>query len=168
MDGLPFVAAAGGAFVSVVILRWAFCRYNIRGRRLLGGIAVAGALYVGCLVYFALGFLFVMIRPDHSQEVWTALRLGFRTSGSIILLTTLAASRPFWKPIEPAAPHKTGGNVRERLLKARADLEARIEQVRSSPLNYRGGLPETDVILEELADNLSQIDAALATPEQKN
>lgn len=170
MDDLPYLAVVGGGAVSVVLARWAFRRYDLGGRRLLGGLVVVGAVYVGCLIYFVLGFLFVMVRPDQTHEIWAALGHGLRSCGFLMLAATMAACTSFRARSKPAAPpRKPEGNVRQHLLQARGDLEARIERVRSSPvMNYRGGVAETDLIVEQLADKISEIDAVLTAPEQKN
>jgi hypothetical protein len=53
-------------------------------------------------------------------------------------------------------------------LKARGDIQRRIENLKTSPvLNYRGGIPEPDLIIEELTEKLKEIEAALATLETK-
>jgi hypothetical protein len=167
MNDLSYLAAVAGGLGAAVIIRWAFRRYAIGGsRRLLGGVVIAGASYVGLVIYFAAGFVFVMIHPDQSQKIWAALGHGLRSSGHIVLFIAIIAGALFRIRATPAPPKEPEGNVRERLLKARADLEARIEQVQSSPvMNYRGGVPETDIIVEELAESLKEIDAALAAPE---
>jgi hypothetical protein len=59
------------------------------------------------------------------------------------------------RPVEP-----TAGGVREQ---ARADIQQRIEDLQGSPvLNYRGGIPEPDLIIEGLREKLSEIDDALS------
>jgi hypothetical protein len=54
-------------------------------------------------------------------------------------------------------------------LDARTDIQQRIEVLQSSPvLSYRGGIPEPDILIEELTENLGEIESALATPEPDN
>jgi hypothetical protein len=58
------------------------------------------------------------------------------------------------------------GSVRQRLLNARAEILRHIESLKSSPVNdYRGGIPEPDILIKGLIDNLKEIDSALATLE---
>jgi hypothetical protein len=167
MNDLSYLAAVVGGLGAAVVIRWAFRRYAIGGsRRLLGGVITAGASYVGLVIYFAAGFVFVMIHPDQSQKIWAALGHGLRSSGHIVLFIAIIAAALFRVRAKPTPNKEPEPDVRRRLLQARADIEQRIERLQSRPvMNYRGGVPETDLIVEELTESLKEIDAVLATAE---
>lgn len=67
-------------------------------------------------------------------------------------------------PWSQPAMSKPKGSIREQLLKARADIQQRIEALQSSPVSSnRGGVLESDIIIEGLAEKLREIDIALAS-----
>jgi hypothetical protein len=125
---------------------------------------MAGAVLVGSATYFFLGFIFLLIRPEHAQEIWPAIRHGFGIGSKIILFGSIAYAFSLSRSKIIPAQQQPEGSVRQQLLNAHADIRQRIEVLQSSPVfDYRGGIPEPDILIEELAEELKEIDGALAT-----
>lgn len=166
MQGIAYLAAIGGSIASILIARLTFRRFDIGGKRLARAAVAGGAILAGCLAYFVFGLLLLLLHPEHSQQNWSDLYGGFGGGSRIIMFATIATV--LWRPRSKtkAVQNHPEQSVRERLLKARGDIQERIENLQASPvLNYRGGIPEPDIIIEELTEKLKEIDAALATPE---
>jgi hypothetical protein len=131
-------------------------------------MAGAGFL-VGSIVYFVLGFIFLFIRPEHAHQIGAAIGDGFGVGFKIISAATLVCVFALSSRKNITHQKQPGGSVRQQLLNARADIQQRIEVLQSSPVhNYRGGIPLPDILIEELAENLKEIDIALAIPEPNN
>src|SRR5262249_25501523 len=81
----------------------------------------------------------------------------------LVMAATIAVTLHSFRPGRKPRPIDTSGSVRERLLRARAEIQQRIEGLHASPvLNYRGGIPEPDLIIEGLTERLAEIDEALS------
>jgi hypothetical protein len=166
MENLSYVATVGGSLVSILIIRWTYGHFDISGKRLVRSVVVGGAVLVGSATYFFLGFIFILIRPEHTQEILTAILHGFGIGSKIILFGSMASAFALSRPKIIPAQKQPEGSVRQRLLNARGDIRQRIEILQSSPVfDYRGGIPEPDILIEELAEELKEIDGALATLE---
>ena len=164
MENLSYVAAVAGSLVSVSIVRWTYRRFDVDGKRLLRGAVAGAAIVIGSVAYFLLGYIFLLVRPEQEQQIWAALRNGFGIGVKIILFATIVSA--FWlsRPKVIATQKQPEGSVRQRLLDARADIHKRIEALQASPvLNYRGGIPQPDLLIEELVKKLDEINRALAT-----
>ncbi|MGB7034165.1 MAG: hypothetical protein WBD71_01460 [Xanthobacteraceae bacterium] len=154
--------------MSVVVVRWMCRRYDVAGRRGLQALFAAIGGVAGVTAFFLLGPVFALIHPARAREIGAAIGHGARIGSAIIMVATLSCIRFYARP-KPQAPAKPKGDVREQLLKAREQIQWRIEGVQSNPqYNYRGGVPETDVIISELAEKLAEIDKVLAELDQKN
>jgi len=165
VNGLSYVADAAAVLASIAAVRWSRGHLDIHHKPLRRGLAVAAAVLIGCLCYFLVGFALSLAQPAHQADLLIELRQTFPTGVKLILGASLAANafchfhaRRQAAPIEPIE-----SGVRQRLLRARADIERRIESVHASPvLDYRGGVPQTDLIVEGLRERLSEIDDALS------
>ena len=89
MENLSYVATAGGSLISILIVRWTFHRFDIGGKRLVRGAVAGGAILVGLIAYFVLGFIFLLIRPEHAPEIGAAIGGGFGVGAKIILAATI-------------------------------------------------------------------------------
>jgi len=164
VNDLSYLAAAAGAVSSIAAVRWSSRQLNIQDKPLLRGLAAGTAILIGCLSYFLIGFALSLVRPAHQADIFIELRQGFGFGTKIITAATIATTTFYYyhsrrKP-RPIDPPEAG--VRERLLRARADIQQRIDGLQASPvLNYRGGIPERDLIIEGLREKLSEIDGAL-------
>jgi hypothetical protein len=165
MDDISYVAAVGASIVAGLILWWACGRYQSRITRALFSVIT---IFVGFLVYFLLGILFIVMRPGIAHETGLAINHGLKVLTTMLLAVNAAILALRSKARKKAVQKQPEGDVRERLLKARGDIQRRIENLKTSPvLNYRGGIPEPDLIIEELTEKLKEIEAALATLETK-
>ena len=132
-------------------------------------------MLVGCLSYFLIGFALSLMQPAHQADLLSELAQGIGFGTKIIMAATIVAtfyyhgSRKKLDPMvppdaqvsDPAVPPEAG--VRERLQRERADIERRIESLQASPVHdYRGGIPQPDLIIEDLREKLSEIDDALS------
>jgi hypothetical protein len=161
MDNISYVAGVGASVVFGSILWWAYGRFQSRLTKVLFSV---GVFIVAMVVYFALGIAFMMARPERMHETGAAIAHGLKTFAfmAIFVQATIMSRRTKTKAVQK----QPQGSVRERLLKARGDIQGRIENLQASPvLNYRGGIPEPDMIIEGLTEKLKEIDAALATLE---
>lgn len=69
------MAGAGASIVFGLIVWWAYGRFESRAKKSLSGV---GALLVALIVYFLLGFVFVMVRPERAHETGTAMVRGLK------------------------------------------------------------------------------------------
>jgi hypothetical protein len=164
MENLSYVAAVGGSVVSVLLVRWTYRRFDIGGKRLVRGVVAGGAILVGSFVYWSLSYVFVLVQPGHEQQIWAANREASGIAVKIILSATIVSALWLSRPKIVATQRQPEGSVRQRLLNGRAEILQQIENLRSSPvLNYRGGIPQPDFLIQELTKKLTEIDSALAT-----
>lgn len=165
-DGLPYIAAAGGSLISILAISRTFRWFDI-GEKWLGRAVVAAAgILAGSITYFLLGFIFPLIRPDLAPQIKSAIHGGFGIGAKIISVASVACVLRFSRRKIVTTPKQPKGSVRQQLLNARAEIQRRIESLKSSPVNdYRGGIPEPDILIEGLIDKLNEIDSALATLE---
>jgi hypothetical protein len=162
MEDLAYLAAFAGCVVSAFAARWIIRRSNMSSSRLKRVIAGMGGVLAGSVAYFLVGVLLALVRPEHSQQIVATIRSGYGLGSKLIMFAAIIVTfgRVTTKTIEP----QPEGDVRERLLKARSDIQSRIEGLQTHPvLDYRGGVPERDLIIEELVEKLKEIEAALAT-----
>jgi hypothetical protein len=144
MENLLYVAAAGGSLVSILIIPWSYRQFDIGRKRLVRGAVVGGAILFGSVFYFFLGFIFLLIQSEHAQQIWATIGHGFGIGSKIILFASIAFALPLSRPKTIAIQKQPEGNLRQRLLNARTDIQRRIEVLRSSPvLNYRWCRPST-------------------------
>ena len=170
LNGLSYVADAAGVVSSVAIVRWTRVGLNIPNKALSRALVAAIAVLIGWLAYFLVGFGLSFLQPTHQAALLTELGrdIGFATK--IIMAATIAAtfyyyrSRKNPKLVEGGInPKPVEGDVRDRLQQARANIERRIESLQASPVNdYRGGVPQPDLIIEGLREELGEIDDALS------
>ena len=108
----------------------------------------------------------MMARAERMHETGAAIARGLTIFAFMVIF--VQAIIVSWRAKTKVVQKQAEGSVRERLLKTRGDIQRRIENLQTSPVfNYGGGIPEPDMIIEELAENLKEIDAALATLETK-
>jgi hypothetical protein len=164
VTGLSYLADAAGVFSSIAVLRSIRGRLNNPAKPLVRGLVAAAAGLIGCLAYFLVGFALWLALPAHPADTLIELQQGFGLGSRIIMAATIAATFHYYRLRKETRPIKPPeGGVRERLLRARADIQQRIEDLRASPvLNYRGGIPQPDLIIEGLNDRLAEIDDALS------
>jgi hypothetical protein len=53
------------------------------------GAVAGGAILVGWIAYFVLGFIFLLIRPEHAPQIAVAIGDGFGVGAKIILAATI-------------------------------------------------------------------------------
>jgi len=161
---ISYVAGAAGAVSAIGAVRWSRYRLDIRDKPLSRGLATAAAVLVGCAAYYLIGFALSLAQPAHQAELLGELRRDFAFATKVIMAAAIAAATCYYyRSRRQATPIDPSEGVRERLLRARADIQNRIEGLQASPvLNYRGGIPQPDLIIEGLRDKLSEIDDALS------
>jgi hypothetical protein len=165
-DGLPYIAAAGGSLISIMFIRRTFRRFDIGGKWLGRAVVAAAGILAGSITYFFLGFIFPLARPDLALQIKSAIHSGFGIGAKIISGASVACVLWFSRRKNVVAEKQPEGSVRQRLLNARADILRRIESLKLSPVHdYRGGIPEPDILIEGLREKLNEIDSAIATLE---
>lgn len=163
MDDISYVAGVGASVVFGAILWWAFGRFQSRLKKALFH---ACACIVAIILYFALGIAFMMARPERMHETGAAIAHGLKIFAFMAIF--VQAIIMSWRAKTKAVQKQPEGSVRELLLNTRGDIQRRIENLQTSPVfNYRGGIPEPDIIIEELTEKLKEVDAALAALETK-
>src|SRR5262249_377895 len=82
MDDISYVAAVGASAVAGLILWWASGRYESRLKR---GLFSAITILLGFVVYFVLGVLFLIVRPDVARETGLAIGHGVKVLSMMLL-----------------------------------------------------------------------------------
>lgn len=83
MDDISYVTAIGASAVAGLILWWACGRYQSRLKRALFS---AIAILLGFVAYFALGLLFIIIRPDVAHETGLAIGHGVKVLTTMLVI----------------------------------------------------------------------------------
>lgn len=164
VNDVSYVADAAGAVSAIAAVRWSRHRLDIQGKPPSRGLATAAAVLVGYASYYLIGFALSLVQPAHQADLLIELRHGFGFGTKIIMAAAITATTfYFYRSRRQARPIDPSEGVRERLLRERADIEQRIEGLQASPvLNYRGGIPQPDLIIEGLLEKLGEIDDALS------
>jgi hypothetical protein len=87
MDDISYVAAVGASIVAGLILWWACGRYQSRITRALFSVIT---IFVGFLVYFLVGILFIVMRPGIAHETGLAINHGLKVLTTMLLAVNAA------------------------------------------------------------------------------